>query len=408
MIRDIALAHGDDPALRSLLRPDQIRTIEDIATCGTTAAGLHVEVCDHCGDRRLKPNTCGNRCCPHCQGLERAAWVEARTEELLPCGYFHVVVTLPPALRPLAQAHPTVVLGCLMRSASDAIDRLCRKPRLLGGEVGQIAVLHTWRRDLHYHPHVHLIVTAGGWDARSRRWIPAKTFGPRRRSFLLPRDLLAATFQQCLHTLMLKRYDHGEFKDTFLPELASRHALIAHLRQALAKPTVLRVEPPFAGPETLLKYLGAYINRVAISPKRILAHDPEAGTVTYTWTTNAQPDTARSATINAVEFLRLFGQHILPPRFHRIRFRGLWSTAHRQGKLRVVQAHLAHLGTSPRSPPVPPPDPQQEVCPHCGIGHYHPVPGSRDRPTRDRRKKTLAEIRAQARAATPGRDTHLS
>lgn len=178
MIRDIALAHGDDPGLRARLRPDQVRALEAIAACGTAAMGLHDEVCDHCGDVRRVPNTCGNRSCPHCQGRVRAAWVEARTDELLPVGYFHVVMTLPPELRALAKACPVVVLGALMQSASDAIDHLCRSPRHLGGEVGQLVVLHTWKRDLGWHPHVHLIVTAGGWDAAHQRWIPARRYGP--------------------------------------------------------------------------------------------------------------------------------------------------------------------------------------------------------------------------------------
>ena len=403
MIRDIALAHGDDPALRAILRPHQLRALEDIATCGTEAAGLHVEACDHCGHRRLKPNTCGNRCCPHCQGHERAAWVEARTDELLPCGYYHVVTTLAPDLRPMAQAHPTVVLDCLLRASSDTIERLCRDPRFLGGEVGQLAVLHTWRRDLHFHPHVHLIVTAGGWDAQHQRWIPAKTFGPNRRAFLLPKDLVATVFQRRLRRLLLDRYDAGDFGDTFLSELASRTALAAHLKKVLDKPAVVRIEPPFAGPATLLKYLGAYVNRVAICPSRILAHDPVAGTVTYTWTTNAEPDIARTATISAVAFLRLFGQHILPPRFHRIRFRGLWSTAHRAGKLRLVQTALGRRVTQ-ASPP-PPPVRKHDLCPQCGQGHYHRIPQFPGRPTRSERRRTLARIRAEARTITPVRAT---
>ena len=147
MIRDIALDHADDPALRTRLRPYQIRALERIATCGTAAAGLHREVCSHCDDVRLRPNTCGHRCCPHCQGRARADWVTERTAELLPCSYFHVVLTLPPDLRALALAFPVIVLGALMSAAGEAIDYLCHKPDILGATVGQLAVLHTWRRN---------------------------------------------------------------------------------------------------------------------------------------------------------------------------------------------------------------------------------------------------------------------
>jgi hypothetical protein len=409
MIRDIALAHGDDPRLRQHLRPYQLRALTDIATCGTAAAGLHVEQCDHCGEKRMQPNTCGHRSCPHCQGKERAEWVQARTAELLACGYFHAVLTLPPELRTMAWIYPVVVLGCLLRASSDAIDRLCRDPRHLGAEIGQLAMLHTWRRDLGWHPHVHLLVTGGGWDAAGRRWIPAKRYGRRGKSFLLPAQVLGACFLRRLRRLLLDAYDAGDFAEATLPELASRKDLNRMLAQVVARRAVLRIEPPFAGPETLLKYLGAYINRSAISPKRILDHDLVASTVTYTWTTNAEPDLARTATISAVDFLKRFAQHILPPGFHRIRYRGLWHPSRRQTALRHAQASIlgAHPPTAPTDPAPPPNSPQTpeitgERCPHCGIGHYQRIPGKRERPSPAERRARLAVIRTGLRRQIPG------
>lgn len=412
MIRDIALAHGDDPQLRQHLRPYQLHALEEIATCGTAAAGLHVERCDHCGEPRMQPNTCGHRSCPHCQGKERAEWVQARTNELLACGYFHAVLTLPPDLRAMAKAHPVAVLGCLMRAASDAIDHLCRDPRHLGAEVGQLAMLHTWRRDLGWHPHVHLLITGGGWDAAGQRWIPAKRYGRRRRSFLLPAQVLGTCFLRRLRRLLLDAYDAGDFAQSTLPELASRQDLAQLLTTVVARRAVLRIEPPFAGPQTLLKYLGAYINRSAISPKRILAHDPAAGTVTYTWTTNAQPDLAHTATLGAVDFLQRFTQHILPPGFHRIRYRGLWHPSKRQTALAQAQASLQGA-RPPEPPPDPAPPPESsltpeitgERCPHCGIGHYQRIAGIRERLSLAERRARLAAIRTERRCQIPG-DAH--
>lgn len=404
MIRDIALAHGDDPALRAGLQRHQIRALEDIAACGTAAMGFHEEVCDNCGDRRLAPNTCGNRHCPHCQGRVRAEWVEDRTDELLPVGYFHVVLTLPPDLRTLAKAFPRVVLGAMMQAAPDVIATLCLNERHLGAEVGQLAVLHTWKRDLGWHPHVHLIVTAGGWDDRHHRWIPANTYGSTKKPFLLPAAVLRAAFQRQMRTLLLRAYRQGRFSDgpsTEFPELADLAAFTARLDLSIAKPWVLRIEPPFGGPVQVLKYLGAYVGRVAISPSRIKAHDPKAATVTYTWTTNAEPDQPQEATIPAAEFLRRFLQHILPPRFQRIRFRGLWSTAHRETKLRLVQRHLKARPIPPVSPPVvPPPDPRYR-CTCCGIGTYQRTPGPCPRPSAQVRRRLLETIRAGLRTQAP-------
>jgi hypothetical protein len=406
MIGAIAFDHGDDPALVGRLTHYQRTTLEDIAACGTPACGLHEEVCDTCGDRRQVPNTCGNRSCPHCQGRQRAAWVSARMGELLLCSYFHVVLTLPSELRDLAKAYPRVILNALLVAAGDAIQALCRNPKHLGAEVGMLEVLHTWRRDLGYHPHVHIIVTAGGWDDQHQRWIPARRYGPNKRQFLLPVDPLRAAFKHRLTRLILDAYDDGKFTDgaDSFPVLASRVALAKHLKKIQGKTWCIRIEPPFGGPSQLLKYLGAYVNRVAISPQRITAYDPEAGTVTYTWCTNAEPDQTKQATIPAVEFLRRFAQHILPPGFQRIRFRGLWCTAHRTTKLKRVQAIL---GTHPiiepeePSPPPPPPEDDPTFCHVCGKGHYQRIGQPYPRPCRSDRRKTLRELRKSKRTPTP-------
>lgn len=404
MIRDIALAHGDDPRLRSILRPDQVRALEFIAACGTAAMGFHDEACDACDDRRLVPNTCGNRSCPHCQGRVRAQWVEDRTEELLPVGYFHVVMTLPPDLRALAKAFPVIVLGSLMQASSEVIASLCASARHLGGEVGQLAVLHTWKRDLGWHPHVHLIVTAGGWDKAHGRWINARRHGPAKTPFLLPVDLLREAFQRRMRTLLLQAYRQGRFFSDLaagFPELASLATFTERLDDSIGRPWVLRIEPPFGGPVQVLKYLGAYVGRVAISPKRILAHDRHAGTVTYTWTTNKEPDRPQQATIPAVEFLRRFAQHILPPRFQRIRFRGLWSTAHRATKLQTVQRHLNAVPAPKIGDDTPPPPDPRMLCPCCGQGHYQRRPGPCPRPSARDRRTVLARLRQELRTTTP-------
>jgi hypothetical protein len=416
MIRGIALAHGDDPALRTHLSSHQRATLDAIATCGTAAAGVHLEACDACGDRRYVPNTCGNRCCPHCQGHARRAWVAAREGELLPCCYFHAVLTLPPELRGLARAFPRVVLGCLITAAGQAIDRCCRQPRLLGATVGQLAVLHTWRRDLHWHPHVHVIVTAGGLTPTGR-WITARRYGRQRRAFLVPVAVLRAAFQQRLRRLLLRAFDTGAFEDgptAAFPVLARRALFERHLFAIARRPWVIRIEPPFGGPRQLLRYLGAYVNRVAISPQRVTAHDAAAGTVTYTWATNAQPKRPQQATLSAVEFLARFAQHILPARFQRIRFRGLWATAHRRDGLHRAQELAARARpATPPSVPAPPddavvdPDAHATPCLCCHRGHYRRLPGTATRPPPAQRHLALQALR-QERRHTPAEDTRCA
>ena len=410
MIRDIALEHADDPALRRHLRPYQIRILERIATCGTPAAGMHREACDACGDVRMRPNTCGSRSCPHCQGRARADWVDERMAELLPCGYFHVVLTLPPVLRGLAMAFPRIVLGALMMAAGDAIDYLCQKREFLGATVGQLAILHTWRRDLGIHPHVHVLVTEGGWDAQRQTWVDARRHGPADRPFLLPVAVLLTAFQLRLRRLLLRAFARGDFADgpqEAFPMLATTKTFTGALNRMCATRGVARIEPPFGGPAQLLKYLGAYVNRVAISPRRVTAYDPTTGLVTYTWATNAAPDVTCTATIPAADFLVRFAQHILPPGFQRIRFRGLWCTAHRATKLRVAQLWFT---TNRRSPPpttTPPQPPERPLaddpcrCTTCGLGRWQLVPGTWQRPTTADRRRLLEQLRHHRRTQTP-------
>ena len=410
MIRDIALDHADDPALRRHLRPHQIRILERIATCGTPAAGMHRDACDACGDVRLRPNTCGSRSCPHCQGRARADWVDDRMAELLPCGYFHVVLTLPPILRALAMAFPRIVLGALMTAAGEAIDYLCQKPVFLGATVGQLAILHTWRRDLGIHPHVHVLATDGGWDARRQTWVDARRYGPADTPFLLPVDVLLAAFQRRLRRLLLRAYARGDFADgphEAFPMLATTATFTGVLNRMCATRGVARIEPPFGGPAQLLKYLGAYVNRVAIGPRRVTAYDPATGLVTYTWATNAAPDVTCTVTIPAADFLVRFAQHILPPGFQRIRFRGLWCTAHRTTKLRVAQQWFAANRTTAPPPPTPPASAERPLaedpcrCSTCGLGRWRLVPGTWQRPTVAERRRLLEQLRQLRRPQTP-------
>jgi hypothetical protein len=421
MIGAIARAHGDDPELTRQLQQYQRHALDDIACCGTAACGVHEAVCDHCGIVHTLPNTCGNRSCPQCQGAQRAAWVAAREEELLPgIGYFHGVFTLPVEISFLARHWPQVVLGALLKASADVVLTLCKDPRRLGAEVGIVSVLHTWTRDLRWHPHVHQIITAGGWDPVCQRWVDPRRFGPAGNAFLLPVPVVRAAYQKHLMALLLQAYEKGQFAqnpDTGYACLANHDAFRRHLAALNRKRWCIRIEPPFGSPDVLLRYLGAYINRVAISPKRILAHDPKAnqgaGSVTWTWKSNQDPDTIHTRTQTGVDFLATFAQHILPPRLVRIRFRGLWSTAHRRAKLNPAHAWLSqHRPSSatqaPPSTQTPKPSPLQR-CPTCGQGTLHPhLSGYCPRPRRAVRRRILADLRRQERTSTPPQENAIA
>jgi hypothetical protein len=412
LLRRIMQDHGDAPGLRPLMTDYAHAAVLDIAACGTVACGTHDEVCDHCGDRRQVPNTCGNRACPLCQGAARARWVAARDAELLPVAYAHVVCTVPHELLWLFATFPRIGYSVLMRAAANAVTWLAAQTKHLGAEVGVISVLHTWKRDLGLHPHVHLLVTAGGWQAATGRWVDAPLARRRgQRGFFLPVAALRAAFQRRLRRLLLCALDKGAFhrdpeQAGRFPCLASARAFTRYLDGLMTKRWCIRIEPPSGSPEILLRYLGRYINRVAISPGRIRAYDGTA--VTF-------EGKGETFTLPAPEFIRRFAQHVLPPGFVRIRFSGLWATRHHGAKLDTARAWLAAHGrrrppattdappdpTLAASAPMPRPTPVPgERCPHCNQGTYRRQPGGH-RPRRAERQRLLRLMLA-GRLQTPG------
>ena len=173
--------HGPDYRKNHRLSPEQHKAMRDIERCRTARLGGHVDSCSHgCGYLAISYNSCRNRHCPKCQSLKQAKWLAERLERLLPTHYFHLVVTLPHELNPLARFNPELVFNLLFESVSRALLQFARDYERLRAQVGFTAVLHTWDQDLNLHPHLHLVVTGGGLSEDGERWIAA------RNSFLLP------------------------------------------------------------------------------------------------------------------------------------------------------------------------------------------------------------------------------
>jgi Putative transposase len=221
-------------------------------------------------------------------------------------------------------------------------------------------------------------------------------------------DVLRIAYQRRFMRLLLEAYEQGRFQDgphEAFPFLAQLSTLRAFMGKLIRKPWVVYIEPPFGSPQVLLRYLGRYVNRVAISPSRVTAYDAEKDQVTFHWKDYAQGGHQENLTLSSAEFLQRFAQHIPPPRFVRIRFRGLWCTAHRKTKLAIVQAHFLARGgsTTMTAPPTPPPDPaipDHQRCSACGIGCYHRIPGDYRLPRKDRRR-LIRELIARRRTTTP-------
>lgn len=346
--------------------PAHRRLLGQLARCGTGELGHVVYGCGACGGEHHVPRGCGNRHCPQCQGRLARAWLERQQAALLPVPYFHVVFTLPQALRPLAAAYPADIYKLLFDAAAQTLLRVARER--LGGVPGITAVLHTWGQQLGLHPHLHCIVTGGALAADGTRSTSSQQVwrAGRTPDYLYPVKVLGAIFRGKFLaglTALRRRDQIG----------APRHGWPALWRVlAPRKRWVVFAQRPFGGPEQVLAYLSNYTHRVAISARRILGWDEAARTVTFRYRDYADHSRVKACTLDADEFLRRFRQHFLPRGFTKIRHYGILAN-HARSRL-VAQARAALAATPPpATTTTTTTEPAREPprCPHCGGAHLH-------------------------------------
>lgn len=258
---------------------EQCRVLNDLLECRTAALGGHLKKCDRCGHEVPVYNSCRNRHCPKCQGASRAAWLEAREQELLDVEYFHVVFTVPNELAALALQNRRVVYGILFRAASETLLSIARDPKHLGAQIGCVAVLHTWGQNLHVHPHLHCVVPGGGLGPDGERWVNC------RDGFFVPVRVLSSLFRGKFLAFLQRAFErqelgfHGRVHELEHPKMWE-----SWLQTLRNKQWVVYSKPPFGGPNQVLKYLARYTHRVAISNQSLCppptARSPSVGKTT--------------------------------------------------------------------------------------------------------------------------------
>lgn len=363
-IADIVRQHRAALEADEHLTLAQRRVLSAMALCRTAELGGHVDVCRSCGFERPAYNSCRNRHCPKCQALRQEKWISARTERLLSVRHFHVVFTLPSELRALARHAPREVFGALLSSASETLLELGETR--LGARLGVTMVLHTWTRELRFHPHVHALVTAGGLALDGARWSPSN------RKYLFPVKVMAALLRGKMLAALRALHARGaftRFSDFEEPEGFAR----LMQRLASAKRWIVYAKRPFARVDHVLTYLGRYTHRVGISNSRLV--DVSTDAVTF------RTKNGKTVTVTPVEFLRRFVQHVLPDGFHKIRHYGLYAGAAEEAR-HAAQQLLAPEVTATSAPTSPWSQQLREVtgrdvhhCPQCGDAIEHsPVP----------------------------------
>lgn len=290
----------------------QARAVRDIVACRTERLGGHLEVCKDCGFSRGSYNSCRNRHCPKCQILKQALWAEAQEALLLPTLYFQIVFTIPRELHAFFRRAPKVCLELLFEAVSETLSQVARTK--LEASIGFSAVLHTWNQQLGFHPHLHCLVPAGGLSLDGLRWIPTS------RRFFLPIKALRRVFRGKL----LSKIEYALRKGEILGDLAADLSLLKRT------PKVWQVyaKPPLAGAGHVVRYLSRYVHRIAIANSRISDYDGQQ--VSFRYKDRADGNNTKTRTVSGPDFVRLFLQHVLPPRFVRIRHYGLFAARKRR------------------------------------------------------------------------------
>ncbi len=325
------------------LSVQQRSVLRAITRCRTAALGGHLDRCDACGHRALSYNSCRNRHCPKCQAQARERWLAARERDLLDVPYVHVVFTLPHALVPLAYRNSARLYTWLFQLSAATLREIAADPRHLGAEIGVLSLLHTWGQTLVRHPHVHCVVPAGGFSPDHQRWIH-----PQHAGFFLPVKVLSRVFRGKFVEALRRAYTRDELDlsggSEHLRAPAQWHTFVNALFDT---DWVVYAKPAFGGAPAVLRYLGRYTHRVAISNHRLRAFDGDR--VTFQWKDYAHGDQSRTMTLAAMEFLRRFVQHILPRGFVRIRQAGFLANTCRAARVALARTLLATPSTAAAS-----------------------------------------------------------
>lgn len=335
-VADIFRARGDSFIDRnqSRISYQQLQVIRAITRCRTAALGGHIDRCTRCGHEAISFNSCRNRHCPKCQGQVRERWLVQREQELLSATYFHVVFTLPGELSAPVLQNQRVLYDLLFQAVAATLQEVATDPKHLGAEIGFFGILHTWGQNLLHHPHIHCAIPAGGLSSDHSRWIR-----PRYR-FFLPVKVLSRVFRGKFVAGLKRAFRRHRLSFSGrLRHLAEPKCFVGFLRTLFRKDWVVYAKPAFGGPSQMLRYLGRYTHRVAISNYRLLAFDGER--VTFRWRDYAHGNKQREMTVSAEEFIRRFLLHVLPRGFVRIRSFGFLSNRYRKTLLPLSRRLLA-------------------------------------------------------------------
>lgn len=317
------------------------KVIAAMINCKTEANGSLLYECEECGEKHLLFRSCGNRHCPQCQYHKSRQWLERQLERRLPGHHFMVTFTVPEEIRLFIRSHQRAAYSALFAASSEAMKKLAQDPRYMGGDLpGFFGVLHTWGRQLQYHPHIHYVVPGGALSTRDRRWRPSNP------TFYLPVLALSPIFR-------------AKFRDRM-----RKAGLLEHIPSEVWKKDWNVNCQAVGDAEASVKYLAPYVFRVAISDSRIVK--VEDGKVTFRYK-KPKSNRWRTMCLGVMEFIRRFLTHVLPSGFMKVRYYGFLNPSSKVSIKEVcarIELAYGFTITTPKaeSEPLPP-----MSCKQCGF-----------------------------------------
>ncbi len=341
-IKDIFQAFGPEYMTRfgGAMPGDHRKVINAIINCRTHHYGATIYTCEKCGQSHIIYRSCGNRHCPTCQHHKARQWLDRQTKRQLPGHHFMITFTVPQQIRRFIRSHQRLCYAVLFRASADTMKKLATDPKYIGGDLpGFFGVLHTWGRQLQYHPHIHYIVPGGALSKINHKWHPS------RIDFYLPVKAMSIIFK-------------AKFRD-----LMKKNPLYSQIPSKVWEQNFIVNSQAVGGSERSIKYLAPYGFKIAISDYRIVNIENRRISFKYK---KSKSNRWRTMQLHVMEFMRRYLQHVLPTGFMKIRYYGFLNPNCRVSLQKISALIQTALGffikapkteIKPRNPP---------TCSFCG------------------------------------------
>jgi len=336
-IGNILQDHGQGYIHRNNIKGQEKGIIKLLSACRTSDMDSHYQRCDHCSFTTKAPNSCRNRHCPQCQSKDKLEWMDKRMTELLPVGYYHLVFTIPQQLNQLCLKNKKVMYDILFKAASKTILELCKDEQHMGADTGLITVLHTWGQNMKEHPHLHVIIPAGGLSFDKQHWVmPSKQ---KHNSFFIHYQVLSKKFRGKFLDLLQKAHKKEQltFKGGMQNMIHGHGSFSSFVSHLIKLEWVVNIQKPFGKPEKVLEYLSRYVFRIAISNRRII--EVKNGKVLFSWK-DYKTNSFKKMRLDIDEFIRRFLLHLLPKGFFKVRYFGIFASRNRKANTALAKTLL--------------------------------------------------------------------